>query len=459
MTAADVVIPLQEECADSSRTDTRPHYRFFFLNSILCRTETADASFRPSDVFVGRDPPPRGTATLGDASRIVDDATAPTFSADVDRDCPIFNTFGVLSGGVLIDPNTRCFVDFVDDAVVAPAMSQATDDDNVAHYESLAYAKIRAEGAMCLCSSIEPLNAPGTRDTPLSWPRSLRLAQPVDARVLALRNVYRVLRRCVAGAPVDRETLTFLEVYRCHLKSKRPTARFMTENIPFRFQHGGRAVLLQHHNDGDDDGGEEEGERECEEVEANDKTRKSGNGGGGSGSRRSSSEGRPIPTGGSPFSEFHTFTGLPKMASVKHEEKVVTTPGHEYAMRLEMRLQRLVRPQRDNLSIGKRPRCHPEATEFQTLWWTFLRYVPLIRVCPSPAPNAEGRTEWYLADDSDVKYRNEVLEFEAARAGGGGPRWSITAIADAWDWLLRHDRERLLRRLARLKRCVEKLQL
>ncbi|ESL09270.1 hypothetical protein TRSC58_03013 [Trypanosoma rangeli SC58] len=317
---------------------------------------------------------------------------------------------------------------------------------------------------MCLCSSIEPLNAPGTRDTPLSWPRSLRLAQSADARVLALRNVYRVLRRCVVGAPADRETLLFLEVYRCHLKSKRPTARFMTENIPFRFQHGGRAVLLQHHNDGNDVGGDG-GERECEEAEASENTRKSGNGGGGGGgggrgsSRRGGDEGRPIPTGGSPFSEFHTFTGLPKMASVKHEEKVVTTPGHEYAMRLEMRLQRLVRPQHGSLSIGKRPRRHPEATEFQTLWWTFLRYVPLLRVCPSPAPNAEGRTEWYLADDHDVKYRKEVLEFEAARAGGGGPRWSITAIADAWDWLLLHDRERLLRRLVRLKRCVGKLQL
>ncbi|RNF17288.1 uncharacterized protein Tco025E_04876 [Trypanosoma conorhini] len=424
MTVADVVVPLQEECAEA-----RPRHRFFFLNGILCRTETADASFRPSDIFVGRDPPPRGTATLGDASRIVDDAAATPASADVDRDCPIFNTFGVLSGGVLLDPNTRRFVDFVDDAVVAPALPQAAESDNVAHHESLAHAKIRAEGVLCLCSSIEPLNVPGTRDTPLSWPRSRRLAQSADARALARRNVARVLRRCVAEVPVDRAMLTFMEVYRCHLKSKRPTARFMTENIPFRFQYGGRAVLLQRGDDDDDVGG-----------------------GGSCG-------GRPGPGAGSRFSEFHTFTGLPKMASGRHEEKVTTTPGREFAMRVEMRLQRLVRPRRGDLMIGKRPRRHPEATEFETLWWTFLRYAPLLRVCRSPAPNADGRTEWSLADDHDANYREEVLEFEAARAEGGGPRWSVATISDAWDWLLRHDRGRLLRRLAKLKRCVEKLRL
>ncbi|ESS64331.1 hypothetical protein TCDM_07640 [Trypanosoma cruzi Dm28c] len=422
MALDDMVAPFREEFTDRNCRDERNRHRFFFLNGILCRTENSDGSFRPADVFVGRDPPPRGTAMLGESSRIFDDsAVAPSF-ADVDRDCSIFNTFGVFSGGVLIDPNTRCFVDFVDDIVVTPTLCKEEANGNVPHYKSLEYANIRGEGVMCLCSSIEPLNLAGKRDTPLSWPRSMRLTGSTEARFLALRNVDRILRRCLTEVSANRKMFRLVEGYRCHIKSKRPPQSFMTQNIPFIFQYGGRPFLLQ------DDSDEKE-------------------------------ENRSFPTPGPLFSEFHAFTGLPKMVRMKTGEVGTFNHGVEFGLRLEKRLQSMLKPLRKNLFIGRRVLRDKPMTRMRKYWYTFWRYFKIFRVYPAPSPNADGRSEWHLADDRHVNYEKAVLEFEEARRKYGNSEWDRTAVVDAWDWLIVHERHSFLRRLAKVERCLDKIQL
>ncbi|KEG13595.1 hypothetical protein DQ04_00911070 [Trypanosoma grayi] len=400
-----------------------PLHRFFFINNILCCSESADGSFRPSDVFVGLDPPPTTTLLLGNASSPSSDTTTEVGVEAVERDCLLFNTFGVLSGGVLVDPCTLRFVDFTDDMIITPTVCQERSG-NDAHYESLAHDKIRAEGVLCLCSSIEPFNASGTRHTPLSWPRSLLPMNPTGVRNLARRTLRGVLRRLHPSAPLDYGKLSVLEHLRCQIKCTRPQTTFLTENIPFRFQLGGKRYRL-----------EEEGNA----------------------SSGDSSSGGIAATVGSPYSTFHAFTGLPKMIKAKVDYAAPFCPEFGVARRLELHVRRLVRPTRGELYIGEGPRRPSHTLGLRRLWWTFFRYFEILRVRPSSPSSSAERTVWRLEDDADVKYTTALQEFDAARIEGRAPRGNKRVASDAWDWLLRHDRERLLRRLQRVQRCLNKI--
>ncbi|KAG5475314.1 hypothetical protein LSCM1_03427 [Leishmania martiniquensis] len=105
---------------------------FLLLNGLVCRTADASGRFRPADIFSGVD---REAATA--------DPEMPSTSIhfhlpisseeakfSVDSDCPLFNCFGVLSGGVIIDPIDESFVEFTDSAVYTPITAAAAADGN-----------------------------------------------------------------------------------------------------------------------------------------------------------------------------------------------------------------------------------------------------------------------------------------------------------------------------------------
>ncbi|ORC91668.1 uncharacterized protein TM35_000052640 [Trypanosoma theileri] len=455
------------------------------MNDILCRSETADASFRPSDVFVGLDPPPVRTPLLGEvasnhnyihsANSIAAATTTNTndnnnnnndnaIPIGVDRDCPIFNTFGVLSGGVLVDPISQKFVDFVDDIIFSPTISQKEkENENEVHYQTLKFSKIQAEGVLFLCSSIEPFNASGTQRTPLCWPRS-HLMNSNDAGSLAQRNIQYILSHSVSEMSLKQEDLFTVEFFRCHMKCLRPQMTFMTESTPFRVQYGGKIFPPEETDNSNNNNNNNTAATTSPTTTPIDTT-------------TNTVSFTTVEGEGSPYSEFHCFTGLPKMAYRKHEEKICRIPGKKYAQRLELRLQNLLRPFRGDFYVANRPERTRFATAHKRAWWIFLRYFEFLRVYSLPTPDVSGRTIWQLPANDDntsgnhhssnnngnsgsggMGYMDSLRSFETARLNGQTAKVNMYATADAWDWLLRNDRDRLMRRIRRLQYGLRKIE-
>lgn len=243
--------------------------RFIFINNILCKTADDTGSFCPRDVFNSlalvapvRDMPAKEQQTGfslpqppwmcmsgagGTPSHTVHSAnttegmsnhylhataagagasasaTAVTMCEEDDddddddvyeTDCHVFNTFGILSGGVLIDLRTRRFVDGSDARRFTPALSscrgttQDGDDDaeedeasrsavvrsNLVAYGAGQTNDIRAESALIFCSSIEPYRHPGTEATPLPPPLHPQLTTSAAVNQ-AKRNMMHVMTR------------------------------------------------------------------------------------------------------------------------------------------------------------------------------------------------------------------------------------------------------------------------
>ncbi|KPI84697.1 hypothetical protein ABL78_6243 [Leptomonas seymouri] len=152
---------------------------FLYINGLLCRTADSTGEFRPCDVFGGVDRVPVCTSfpvpTLvkdGEQSVLPRDAAGTEKGAVAfESDCPIFNTFGVLTGGVLIDPFNETFADYTQttpytvmgikssgrNALVLPE-EHPSDAEEVRNANELAFrrgdfARIRPESAVTLCTS------------------------------------------------------------------------------------------------------------------------------------------------------------------------------------------------------------------------------------------------------------------------------------------------------------------
>lgn len=162
---------------------------YVYINGLLCRTADNTGCFCPSDVFGGVDRCPV-SASLPVPSfkdddnrrillRAAEDSGATAMTCE--SDCPIFNTFGVLTGGVLINPFDGTFADYTQTtpctlAGVAPssrsssvwwrqteARQAAADAVRLANefaFRRGDFAHIRPITALTLCTSELPLPPP-----------------------------------------------------------------------------------------------------------------------------------------------------------------------------------------------------------------------------------------------------------------------------------------------------------
>ncbi|KAG8342950.1 hypothetical protein ERJ75_000204800 [Trypanosoma vivax] len=434
----------------SNKRGSAPVNHFLLINGILCRTEAPDASFRPSDVFVGLDPPPRGTTTLGSASVDNQNSIYQFHSESVSRDCSIFNTFGVLSGGIIVDPQTLRFMDFTDDMIFQPP-TFGDDAENCWHYDNLSYWKIRANAMASLMSTIHPMNAPGTEESPLPWPRSMpRLRCSRVANSLARQSVDRMGARLAVNVVFDPTKLGLVEEFRHHLKLTFPQTTFLPGEIPYRFQHGGRTLRSWAENAG-----------HCNNtlavVEIAD-----------SNGRRPVDSERAAPvriTSTSPFSEFHTFTGLPKMIFRRYREAIkrdlrsgLVKKSLSYAQRIEMRVQNVFHPIRKNLQISDRTAFGKRRKGYKRHWNIFHRYFTLLRAKPCLTCGNPNCNVWHFGADDDVDYVEKVAAFEEAKKIHRSDKVNSAVVSDAWDWFLLNEKEELQQRLGKIVRAIKAIK-
>lgn len=199
---------------------------YVLLNGLLCRTADKTGRFSPSDVFAGvsHDParaslPVPSLASEKDQNSFLRDAAdTATTARGFDVDCPIFNTFGVMTGGVLINPFDDTFVDYTQRTpytVAGPAPSRscpstASEAHSQSHCDApmaevhaaneLAFRRgdfsaIRPTAALTLCTSElalpPPAPMPCTRTTgPKGLAISEQTAQPPLSSAVAHAKKY-----------------------------------------------------------------------------------------------------------------------------------------------------------------------------------------------------------------------------------------------------------------------------
>ncbi|RHW68150.1 class I transcription factor A [Trypanosoma brucei equiperdum] len=432
-----------EPPASDEATNVAGH-RYILINNILCRTETSDGSFRPSDVFVGLDPPPRGTATLGSAAEdncnhlSVGEFDPTAYVDSISKDCSIFNVFGVMSGGVLVDSESRGFIDFTDDMIFRPPLPPPVEGNDT-HNEGSRDGQIRADGVVSLVSSIFPFNGLGTVDTPLPWPRSLpRLRSQRISYRLAAKTVHRMLSRCVGNVKCNKAVLVVLESYRIHRKLHSPQLTFLPNEIPFRFQWHGMTFRVK-------DGGAPK------RFDAN------GN--------RTHEYRSPIGRinhmmdgkTGSAYSSFHAFTGLPKMAFRRYRESARRESRHRlenladgYSRRLEMRIQNIVHPIREEMHIDENIEVVFRRRSGVHLWSAFQRYFTILGVSRCTSCNTPNCNAWYLDNDDKVDYPSALRKLEEDLKYRRTFNLSSSILADSWDWLLAKERGPLTERIRKI---------
>ncbi|KPA80894.1 hypothetical protein ABB37_04299 [Leptomonas pyrrhocoris] len=192
---------------------------FVYINGLLCRTADSTGQFCPSDVFAGIDRPP--ACASFPVPSLKKNGVPDTFlraAADANRDadssfeseCLIFSTFGVLTGGVLIDPFHETFADYTQTApytvtgitpsvhrALAPSEEQRREVEEVRDANELAFsrgdfARIRPESALTLCTS--ELTLPPPAPVPLASPLSPALAE-TSAPAIKRTTSYPAMRR------------------------------------------------------------------------------------------------------------------------------------------------------------------------------------------------------------------------------------------------------------------------
>nr|CCD13801.1 unnamed protein product [Trypanosoma congolense IL3000] len=443
-----------EECASVSSTGAADHisgHRYILINNILCRTESPSGSFRPQDVFCGLDPPPRATLALGDVS--------PHWSAlpkgynrdlrsradSVSRDCPIFNVFGVMSGGVLVEHPGCGFLDFTDSKVLNPTVS-ADDGENEEYYANGDYARIRAEGFLTLFSSIHPYNAEGSTDTPLPWPRALPRMRNINCCcILAKKTSSRIIRRLRSTVQINHLLVEIFERYRHGLKVQVHQATYLPTEIPFRFQCRGmtfryKNLPLKSYDP---------------QYLSTHRVRKRPN-------LTRTNNHKMDDLVGSTYSEFHTFTGLPKMTGKKYTDVVscgryqLGTPPVGFSQRAEMRVQSFVHPLREEMAVDKSVHLSYKSKCAADMWYYFQRYFTILRVVPCTTCNTPDCAAWLFEDDKDVDYLEAVRNAEMNRYDKRTTNTSSSVIADAWDYLYVHERRALAARLGVIVNCVKR---
>jgi hypothetical protein len=214
---------------------------FVYLNGLLCRTADMKGRFCPGDVFGGVDhaparvglplPTPRNDTEQRSLLRSA--AGTERDTKGFESDCPIFNTFGVLSGGVLIDPFDETFVDYTQASPytftnVKPSASNtactrtaapcaAVEDVHVRN--ELAFRRgnfehIRPTSALTLCTSERPLPKPAPTKPTAKSEAALRRSQRrsrVSASACAVDEWYGrlTLPRSTTSANTERHRATW----------------------------------------------------------------------------------------------------------------------------------------------------------------------------------------------------------------------------------------------------------
>ncbi|KAG5501432.1 hypothetical protein JKF63_03245 [Porcisia hertigi] len=167
VTEADTAEVLSCASASLSQNVKEPGV-FLLLNGLVCRTADASGRFRPSDIFAGvsrEAEMPAPALPLANTRCGAPPGSPEDAKPSVDSDCPIFNCFGVLSGGVIIDSVNELLVDFTDSVVYTPQILTAHVDAarrDLQQANELAFRNgetqlIRPEYPLTLCSSEVPL--------------------------------------------------------------------------------------------------------------------------------------------------------------------------------------------------------------------------------------------------------------------------------------------------------------
>ncbi|CAJ1028948.1 hypothetical protein Q4I30_005021 [Leishmania utingensis] len=433
----------------------------------------------------------------------------------VDSDCPLFNCFGVLSGGVIIDPIDESFVEFTSSVVYTPSTMAVDDDtehsthDNPAR-RTLQQANehvfrtgethlIRPECPLIVCTSELPLPPSGSDPCPKHFTchtssfsaagsTGPTVTSPRHAVKIGMDNVNRWLSR-LATRPGHqgqspkcqawRTVWTDAEELRLFMRSHRDVrgsgvSLYLPPRLPFPLCFRGQPISL------------------VEDVESQSAT----------GTQQyppdlEANSAAAVPPDGvrCVAASFTCYTGVPRFAAATD-----TTPRFdavEFARgTVVTRLRKRLRPYAETASLGRcRDSSDPDeeerflvpltgSTPRQAAFALFLMYFNHLgilcngvritgeAVASSCAEGLDwGTTTWDLCSKCLYDVRAEVerkrritrqLREQPEHIFAGGTRWSTTArnrdaVAAAWTALLLSSREALLERIMELNRHIHNL--
>lgn len=235
---------------------------FLYLNDILCCTADSSGSFRPSDVFRGADRVTRQAAeklpSLKSDSEplptLIDGYTADhgTLEGVLESDCPIFSSFGVLSGGVVVDAWDASFVDYTSTDVFTPSLltsslpeteRTALREKNKEAYRWGMSQSILAEASITVLAVPRPPLLPGDlHHVPREFSRKKNAVQSreiVEAREHTLALPEATSPQLSTRLKDYLFTLSDLEQYRANLCTTAVEPLQPLRSIPHVFQCGG----------------------------------------------------------------------------------------------------------------------------------------------------------------------------------------------------------------------------
>lgn len=511
-------------CASASRSLRKVNEPgvFLLLNGFVCRTADASGRFRPVDVFSGvhreaATAPP--TMPSANAHFSFSAGSAEETRRSIDSDCPLFNCFGVLSGGVIIDPIAASFVEFTDAAVYTPrtVASQVdtgndTEDDlargtlqqaNEHAFRTGEAHLIRPEYPLTLCTSELPL-PPRSSDPPLK--RSKYRSSPFStagstgptvtsarhAAQMGMENVEKWLNRlapCPGHRPQSprREAWTTVwadaEEFRLSMRAHSDVraseaSLYLPPRIPFPLRFRGQPISLIEEGANASPAASQQ-QQQQPDREANSAT--------------------AVPPDGErcAAASFTCYTGVPRFAAATE-----TAPRFDSAEFVKgtavTRLRKRVRPYYETASLGRRRASgdyeeedrerflipFTDSTPRHAAFALFLVYFNHLGVlCNGLRVTGEtaassclegldvGSATWGLCPKdlydvcAEVERKRRVtreLREHSERIFVGGTRWSTTAgnrdaVAAAWTALLLSSRTALLERITELNRHIHQL--
>lgn len=493
---------------------------FLLLNGFVCRTADASGRFRPAEVFAGvhreaATAPP--TMPSANAHFSLSAGSAEETRRSIDSDCPLFNCFGVLSGGVIIDPIDGSFMEFTDAAVYTPSTVAAqvdtgndTQDDlarctlqqaNEHAFRTGATHLIRPECPLILCtselplpprSSDRPLNRFKCRSSPLSAAGSTgpTVTSARHAAQMGMENVEKWLNQLAphpghrpqsprrqAWTTVWADAEEFRLSMRAHSDVRASEASlYLPPRIPFPLRFRGQPISLI-----------EEGANESPAASQQQQP------------DREANSATAVPPDGvrCAAASFTCYTGVPRFATAT--DTAPRFDSAEFAKGTAVaRLRKRLRPYCETSSLGRRRSSSDydeadregflipftDSTPRHAAFALFLLYFNHLGVlCNGVRVTGEtaasscldgldvGSTTWglcpkYLYDvRAEVERKRRVtreLREHPERTFAGGTRWSTTArnrdaVAAAWTALLLSSRTALLERITELNRHIHKL--
>lgn len=446
--------------------------RFLLLNRILCQSADDDGAFRPSDIFTGTTVNAVVTTPLSKpVAQVVRNGSLPVSTEEIlpaladlsakvaDVDCPIFNTFGVLSGGIMIDPWNATFVDFTDPEVFQPSILASSDSlaerqtgvevrkgvvqtgqvdesrvttSNSRYYQQGLFGSIKPEAAITLCASVHPLGCGGAQRTTYTDEEVTRASRRSRqaARQASARLCKDMLSACAFPEAAWRNKGTFAKFlaqwdqsqrYRLRSWSTSPAQTAIPPVIPYKFQLGGKILSERKSND--------------------------------------TEKGSSTSICPSPASFFYCFTGKPSWSSEYREgirrdvsmgrqgrsnlqvTRHIFTPANKHAEDATL----------DDLFFSD-AFLHPTqlGSHWYQAWWVFSTYYHNLGIRTSH--NRERFTmvsddQYCVAASIEERVQQERLKEQGSSDGAPLDTTKRSEKSAAWCYLLLHDKETLLRRL------------